>query len=317
MSKVTKIVLLDTNKLPKNMAAVIEDRFSKLGEYRSYASTNIDNIVEHAYDAEVILCNKSELDARHFKLLPNLKYVIVIATGYDCIDIQAAADFNIPISNVPGYCSEIVAQHTIALLLELTNRIGESSHLVKHEHRWLGLKRHNLELSGLTMGVVGFGDIAHRVIVIAIALGMKVLVYSRKSAYLTDLPVKFVNKNELFGQSDVITLHCPCNNETRYIINKDTLSMMKSSACLINTARGGLINETALIHALSNRQIAGAALDVLEVEPPHVDNKLLKLDNCIITPHSAWLSDNALRHWIDIIENNMLAYNQGKLINLV
>lgn len=312
-----QIVLLDTNKLPKKMAKMIADKFSKYGEYTSYESTTLDNIVKHAYTAEVILTNKSELTAAHFKLLPNLKYVIVVATGYDCVDTVAAAKLNIPISNIPAYCSEIVSQHTIALLLELTNRVGESSYLVKQERKWLGLKRHNVELAGLTIGVVGFGDIAHRVIMVALAFGMHVLVHSRKLSYITDLPVKFVSKEELFRRSDVITLHCPCTEETRYIINSDSLGMMKPTAILINTSRGQLINEADLFSALSNRQIRGAALDVLETEPPQTDNPLFGLDNCVITPHSAWLSDNALKNWLEIMHDNFLAYQEGKLINLV
>jgi glycerate dehydrogenase len=312
-----RIVLLDTNKLPKNMAAMIAEKFSMFGEYKSYESTTINNIVDHAYDAEVILTNKTELTEAHFKLLPNLKYIIVIATGYDCIDVKALAKLKIPISNIPGYCSEIVAQHTIALLLELTNRVGESSNLVKHEHKWLGLKRHNVELSGLTIGIVGFGDIARRVITVAMALGMNVLVHSRKSNYMTDLQIEFVSREELFRNSDVITLHCPCTEDTKYIINQDSLARMKSSAYLINTSRGGLVNESALAAALTNGQIAGAALDVLELEPPNAMNPLFNLKNCIITPHSAWLSDNALQNWIDIMVDNMVAYKQSKLINLI
>jgi glycerate dehydrogenase len=312
-----QIVLLDTNRLPKNMAATIANRFSQFGEYKSYPSTTIDNIVEHAYDAEVILTNKTELTAAHFKLLPNLKYVIVIATGYDCVDVKAVDNLNIPISNIPSYCSEIVAQHTIALLLELTNKVGESSNIVKNEHKWLGIRCYNVQLSDLSIGLVGFGDIAQRVIAVAIAFGMKVLVHSRKASYNTDLPVKFVSREELFCHSDVITLHCPCTEETKYIINQGSLALMKPSAYLINTSRGGLVNETALVAALVSGQIAGAALDVLEVEPPLTDNPLFKLGNCIITPHSAWLSDNALQNWIDIMQENMIGYLQGKLINLI
>jgi glycerate dehydrogenase len=167
------------------------------------------------------------------------------------------------------------------------------------------------------MGIVGFGNIAKKVIVIAIALGMKVLVYSKKSNYITDLPVKFVDKNELFKSSDVISLHCPCVDTTKYIINKDSLAIMKDTVYLINTSRGGLIDEDALFEALVNKQIAGAGLDVLELEPPSINNKLFKLDNCIITPHCAWLSNNSLHNWLEIIYNNMRAYVQGNPINLI
>jgi len=299
------------------MIAMIAERFSQFGEYRSYETSTSDNIVERAYQAEVILVNKVELGADQFKLLPNLKYVIVIATGYDSIDVKAAASLNIPVSNIPGYSSEIVAQHTIALLLELTNHVGKTSSLVMKEHKWQGVGRKLTQLSGLTFGVVGFGDIAKKVIVIGAALGMNVLVYSRKTNYVTDLPVKFVDKDELFRGSDVISLHCPCTDETKYIINHDTLASMRPTAYLINTARGGLINESALYDALSKGQIAGAGLDVLEIEPANPDNPLFELDNCVITPHNAWLSDKSLQRWINIMQDNMIAYTEGRLINLI
>ncbi|MCE3267982.1 MAG: hprA, partial [Burkholderiales bacterium] len=296
---------------------VITERVSQFGEYQSYDSTTLENIVEHAFNAEIILVNKAELRANHFKLLPNLKYVIVIATGYDNIDTKAAASFDIPVSNIPGYCSEIVAQHTIALLLELTNNVGNTSSLVMKELKWYGVARNLTQLSGLTLGVVGFGDIAKRVIAIGIALGMKVLVYSRQTSYVTSLAVKFVKKNELFQQSDVISLHCPCTDETKHIINHATLAIMKPSAYLINTARGGLIDETALYLALFTKQIAGAGLDVLEIEPARTDNPLFSLENCIITPHNAWLSDQSLHNWINIIQDSLIAYAKGKIINLI
>ncbi len=312
-----QIVLLDTNKLPKQMETLIAECFSQFGEYKSYESTTLDNIVEHAYNAEVILVNKAQLTIEHFKLLPNLKYVMVIATGYDCVDVAATKSLNIPISNIPDYSSEIVAQHTIALLLELTNQVGKASTLVMKEHKWKAGWQSLTELSGLTLGVVGFGSIARRVIKVAQALGMNILVYSRKTNYVTDLDVKFVTKDELFKQSDVITLHCPCTEETKYIINSDTLSQMKPTAYLINTARGGLVNEDALYKALSEGKITGAGLDVLEIEPAKPDNKLFELDNCIITPHNAWYSKKSLKRWINIMQDNMLAYLSGEPINLI
>src|SRR5579863_10036147 len=204
------IVLLDTHILPKKLTAMVATLSAQFGEYRSYESTTLDDIVEHAYQAEVILVSNAELGIDHFKLLPNLKYIIVLATGYDCVDIKAAASLNIPVSNIPGYCSEIVAQHSIALLLELTNSVGQMKAWVKKEGKWLGFKQNPVELSSLTFGVVGFGNIAKKAIATAVTLGMNILVYSKKTSYETDLPVKFVSKEELFCQSDVISLHCPC-----------------------------------------------------------------------------------------------------------
>ncbi|MCC2625371.1 MAG: hprA [Burkholderiales bacterium] len=312
-----QIVLLDTNKLSKKMVTMLADYFAQFGEYKSYESTILENIVEHAYHADVILVNKAELTADHFNLLPNLKYVIVVATGYDCIDVKALHNLSIPVSNIPDYSSEIVSQHTIALLLELTNHVGRSSTLVMRERKWKDGWHSLTELSGLTLGVVGFGNIAKKVIKVALALDMNVLVYSRKTSYTTALQVNFVAKDELFKRSDVITLHCPCTEETKYIINGDTLSQMKPTAYLINTARGGLVNEALLYEALSNKQIAGAGLDVLEIEPATPQNRLFGLDNCIITPHNAWFSEKSLKRWINVIQDNMIAYTEGKPINLI
>lgn len=312
-----QIVLLDTFRTPKHMAAMIAEVFPQFGEYRSYENTTLENIAERAHMAEVILVNKAELGLEHFKLLPNLKYVIVIATGYENVDVKAAASLNIPISNIPGYSSDIVAQHAVALLLELTNHVGKTSHVVMKEHKWQGVSQNLTQLSGLTLGIVGFGDIAKKVIVIGAALGMNILVHSRKMSYVTDLPVKFVDKDELFQHSDVISLHCPCTDETKYIINHESLTKMKPTAYLINTARGGLVDEVALYNALSKRQIAGAGLDVLEIEPAIPDNPIFELDNCVITPHNAWLSDKSSQRWINIIQDNMIAYTEGKPINLI
>jgi glycerate dehydrogenase len=312
-----QIVLLDTNKLSKHMVAMLAEYFSQFGEYKSYESTTLDDIADHAYHADVILVNKAELTANHLKLLQNLKYIIVVATGYDCVDVKAAHNLNITVSNIPDYSSEIVAQHTIALLLELTNHIGKSSTLVMKEHEWKKGWQSLVELSGLTLGVIGFGSIARKVIKVAIAFGMNIVVYSRKTTYVTDLGVKFVDKDELFRESDVITLHCPCKEETKYIINSDTLSQMKPTAYLINTARGGLVNESALYDALSNKRIAAAGLDVLEIEPARPDNPLFELDNCIITPHNAWFSEKSVERWMRVIQDNMMAHTDGKPINLI
>ena len=312
-----KMVLLDTEKLPYPQSVELQESLKHLGELSSYVTTTPDELVSRCQDAQVILVNKNLIQREHFKALPNLRYVIVIATGYNNVDVIAAQEFGINVSNLPTYSAPIVAQHTLALLLELTNQVGKVSHMVQYEGKWGGTKHKHLELAGLTIGIVGFGNIAKRVINLALALNMNVVVHRRRENTATDLPLNFVSKEELLCKSDVITLHCPLTAETQEFINAESLSQMKPGCLLINTARGGLVNEADLYAALLNKQIKGAALDVLNQEPPAPDNPLLQLDNCIITPHNAWVSPATLQRWKDdtlACVNNYLA---GRFINLV
>jgi glycerate dehydrogenase len=313
------MVLLDTEKLPKKYLVQIEERLGGLGNLTCYLNTRADILVERCVDAEVILVNKEIISADHIKALPNLKYIVVIATGYDNVDVITAKQCGVMVSNIPNYSSITVAQHTISLLLELTNHVGNLTPQVK-SGKWFGNQNKILELSGLTLGVFGFGNIARRVIAIALALGMNILVCSRdgrNAKYDTDLSVKFVDKEELLQNSDVITLHCLVNEDTRNIINKDSINLMKPTCLLINTSRGALIDEDDLYHALLSKKIAGVALDVLKEEPPKVDNPLFTLDNCVFTPHNAWVSDASLTRWMDEIEACVLNYTKNKFINLV
>ena len=312
-----KMVWLDTAKTPKKLVAQLENCLRKFGKLSSYPNTNSHEVAERALDAEVLLVNKVLINAEHLQQLPKLKYIIVIATGYDNVDVNGANKLGILVSNIPDYSTLTVAQHTIALLLELTNQVGTVSQNLKTSHKWLGGSHNILELSGLTLGVIGFGQIARSVAKIAVALGMKVIVASGKISYVTDLPVNFVSHDTLYKTSDVISLHCPLNSHTRQLINTDTLQLMKPSALLINTARGGLVNEVDLYIALLNKTIQGAALDVLAIEPPEPNNPLFNLDNCIITPHNAWLSDASLSRWINLIIDSMSGYLNGNLINLI
>ncbi len=313
------MILIDTEKLPKKNYFQIEARLSLLGNFKSYPNTSIDVLVDRCIDAEVILVNKEIINEAHIKALPNLKYIVVIATGYDNVDIAAAKKHGVQVSNLPDYCGITVAQHTIALLLELTNHIGMVSSSVKCGG-WFETKAKILELSGLTLGVFGFGNIAKRVINIALALGMNVLVCSSKGAkakYNTDLTVKFVDKDELLQNSDVISLLCLVNDQTRDIIDKAALQLMKPNCLLINTSRGALINEDDLYEALSKRQITAAALDVLKEEPPKVDHQLFSLENCFITPHNAWYSDASLNCWVNQVESCVIGYEKNQLIYLL
>jgi glycerate dehydrogenase len=313
------MVLIDTEKLPKKNYVQIEERLNLVGNFKSYPNTSMDILVERCIDAEVILVNKEVINEDHIKALPNLKYIVVIATGYDNVDVAAAKKHGIQVSNIPDYSTITVAQHTIALLLELTNHVGRLSSLVKNG-KWFETKSKILELSGLTLGVFGFGNIARQVINIALALGMNVLVCSRDGArakYNTDLAVKFVDKEELLQNSDVISLHCLVNDQTRDIIDKAAFKLMKHNCLLINTSRGALINEDDLYEALSTGQITAAALDVLKEEPPKAKHQLFSLDNCIFTPHFAWYSEASLERWVNQIEACVLGYKKNQLINLV
>lgn len=311
------MVFLDAALTPHQFVFQLTAQLSKLGNLSSYATTVADEVLPRCAEAEIILVNKVRLTREHFRQLPKLKYVVVVATGYDNVEVAAAHDLGIKVSNIPGYSTLTVAQHTIALILELTNQVGKVSQQVKLENNWLGIKQQHLELASLTLGIVGFGQIAQKVIPIALALGMQVIVASNKSSYTTELPVKFVDKESLFKLSDIISLHCPLNPSTSCLINKESLALLKPSALLVNTARGGLIHEADLYFALLNKQLQGAALDVLTIEPPSLDNPLLKLDNCIITPHNGWLSAAALTRWVEIIVANITSYLTNKWLNLV
>ena len=314
-----KMVLLDTDKIPKKSVEQIKQSLGKVGELITYETTAADEVALRCKDAQIILVNKNIINAEAIKSLPNLKYIIVVATGYDNVDVITASAYGVKVSNIPTYGSQTVAQHTIALLLELTDKVGWLTQLVK-QGQWNGTGHKHRELADLTLGVFGFGNIAQKVIKIALALGMKILVCGSKGSkanYVTDLDVSFVGSDEIFTRSDVITLHCPVTTTTKELVNKTSLALMKPGGLIINASRGALINEEDLYQALISQHVAGAALDVLQIEPAQPDNPLLSLDNCYFTPHNAWVSTAALKRWLDDIEACVLNYQQGKFINLV
>lgn len=314
-----QMVLLDTNKIPKKSVEQIKEKLSKFGELTCYNSTDVDELVSRCQNASIILVNKNQINEEHFKALPNLKYIIVVATGYDNVDVIAARQYNIKVSNIPTYGSQSVAQHAIALLLELTNQVGLVSSLVK-DGKWSGTRHKHLELANLTLGIFGFGNIAQCTIKIALGFGMNVLVCSShggRASYVTDLPLKFVDRDVLFMKSDVISLHCPMSDDTKDLINTNSLSLMKPNCLLINTSRGGLVNEADLYHALKTKQIAGAGLDVFNPEPIDANNPLLTLDNCFVSPHNAWVSDAALARWLNSIEEYVVNFTENKFTNIV
>ncbi|MDD7368080.1 MAG: D-2-hydroxyacid dehydrogenase [Clostridiales bacterium] len=292
-----------------------------LGDVTRYDGTAPDQVPARAGDADVLLVNKVKLPESVLSQLPKLKYVGVLATGYDNVDTAAAARRNIAVTNVPGYSSDSVAQLTFALLLELCHHAGEHSRRVLEEKAWSRQPYYCFwdfplsELAGRTMGVVGLGRIGVRVAEIARAFGMNVIAYTRTPKEIAG--VKCVDFDTLLAESDVISLNCPLTEQTRGLINADALARMKKTAYLINTSRGGVIVEDDLRRALDAGMIAGAAVDVLSSEPPTEDNPLLHAKNIIVTPHIAWATTEARTRLLSIVTDNLSAYLRGEKLNRV
>ena len=293
----------------------------KYGKLTVYDVTDPEDTLERCKDADIVITNKTVLNKEIMSSLPKLKFITFLATGTNSVDLPAAAELGIVVSNAPGYSTVTVAQTTFALILELCINVGLHSEIVKNgdwtRSKYFSFQNAPLfELSGKTIGIIGYGAIGHEVKKIAEAFGMKVLIHSRtrKPDIKDD---EWCSLEELLRQSDIVTIHCPLTAENKKMINAETLSLMKKSAFLINTARGGLIDEDALADALNNERIAGAGLDVLSKEPPAEDNPLLKAKNCFITPHIAWVTRDARIRLIDIQSENIKAFLDGKPINKV
>ncbi len=294
-----------------------------LGDCTIYDRTPPELKLERARDAEIILLSKVKLDAATLQALPKLKYISMLATGYNNVDVAAAGALGIPVSNVPAYSTESVAQTTFALLLELAVNVAAHDAAVK-AGEWVRCPDHSfskapfVELDGLTIGIVGYGVIGKAVARIAAAFGMRVIAYAPRIPQDTGpTPVNFVPLEELFAVSDVVTLNCPQTPENTEFVNSHMLKRMKPSAFLINVARRGLANEADLAEALRSGTIAGAGLDVVAHEPMLADNPLLSAPNCIFTPHIAWASLAARRRLMDIVTANVAAYLSGSPINVV
>lgn len=317
-----KITIIDGHTL--NPGDLSWQNLEKYGELTIYDRTepNISTYIERCKNAEVIIINKSGLviGEEISSQLPQLKLIMVSATGYNIIDTVAAKKLGILVANVPGYGTDSVAQHTIALILEISNRVGANSQAVEKggwvtAKDWCFTEKPVFELAGKTLGIIGFGNIGQKVAEIAKALGMNIL-YHSNSEKKSNIG-KYSDLETLIKTSDFISLHCPANEKTMKMVNADFLKKMKKSAYLINTSRGQLIDEQALADALNSNKIAGAALDVLSQEPPKSDNPLLSAKNCIITPHNAWISFEARQRIMRILEENLIAFLNGSLINTV
>jgi glycerate dehydrogenase len=291
------------------------------GDLVVHERTAPEDVVERARDADIVLTNKTPLNAEALAQLPQLRGICVLATGVNVVDIAAAQARGVVVSNIPAYSTASTAQHTIALLLELTNRVGRHDRAV-HEGAWSASPDFSFtlaplcELDGLTLGVVGFGAIGRRVAEIARALGMRIV--AAGTARPSDPEwLERVELDQLFRRVDVVTLHCPLTDETRELVNAERLASMRSSALLLNTGRGPLVDEPALARALERGAIAGAALDVLSREPPLPDNPLLRANNCILTPHHAWATLAARRRAMQVTAENVRGILGGAPQNVV
>ena len=318
------IVVLDGQML--NPGDLTWDEIAALGSLEVHDRSAPDEVVPRARDADVVLTNKTHLDAATLAALTKLRFVSVLATGYDVVDVAAARERGIPVSNVPEYGTESVAQHTIALLLEAASAVGEHDRAV-HEGEWersidfCFWHRSPIELAGKNFGVIGFGLIGRRVGAIAHALGMNVLGAGRSGkappADVAPYPFRWRSMDELLAESHVVTLHCPLTPDNRGLVNAEFLGRMRRDAFLINTSRGGLVDEAALAQALTEGRIAGAAVDVVSREPVESSNPLLRAPRCILTPHLAWASREARARLLGTTAENVRAFLGGSPTNVV
>lgn len=316
-----KIVVLDGYAL--NPGDLSWAELDESNELVVYEQTSADKIIERAEGAEAVFTNKTPLRMEVLKELPSLKFIGVLATGYNIVDTDFTSSKGIIVSNVPGYGTASVVQMTFALLLELCQHVQKHSDVVMEgkwtkSADWCFWDFPLVELAGKTIGIVGFGTIGEQVADVATAFGMNVVGNSRRRTDQSHRKnFRWEDIDVLLKESDVVSLHCPLSPETKGLINRALLSKMKSSAFLLNTSRGPIIVEQDLADALNENKIAGAGLDVLSSEPPSSDNPLLKAKNCIITPHIAWATKEARSRLMDITVKNFEAYKKGSPINVV
>lgn len=313
-----KIVVLDGFTL--NPGDLNWEVFGDVGELIVFDRTRPELILDRCAEADIVLTNKVAFSEELLKKLPLLKLLCVTATGYNIIDIAAARALGVTVCNVPDYGTDSVAQHTFALILELSNQVGLHCQSVLRGD-WQRSSDFSyslsplLELSGKTLGIIGFGSIGKRTASIARAFGMKVNYYTPRQKD-TDL-AEYASLENIFAGSDFISLHLPLKSDNFQFVNASRLALMKPTAFLINTSRGQLVNEHDLAEALNNRKIAGAAVDVLSEEPPLNGSPLLQARNCVITPHNAWMSIEARRRIMEITYHNVAAFLNGQPVNVV
>ncbi len=313
-----KIVILDADTVTSGDVSL--ERFSDFGELKIYGLTDKTEVAQRIKEADIVITNKNQLNAENMKDAKNLKYIGLFATGYNNIDTEYARNNNITVCNAPGYSTEAVAQHTIAFILAILDRVGEYNETVK-QGDWIKSRTFSYfplplsELSGKTIGIVGYGSIGRRVGDIAKAFNIKVLVTNRSK--VNDDTVTQVPFEELLAKSDIVTLHCPLNKDSENIMNEEAFNNMKDGAIFVNTARGGMVDEVALRNALEKGKLLGAGIDVLRQEPMDKDCPLYNAPNCYITPHIAWAGKETRLRLLDIVYDNILAFLEGNPQNVV
>ena len=314
-----KIVILDGYTTDEGQLSWGE--FEKLGELVYYERTPFDKVVERAKPADILIVNKVILSKEVLSQLDNLKYIGLLSTGYNVVDLDYAKKRSIPVCNIPKYSTKSVAQLTVALLLEIAMGVGKHSISVS-QGDWARCKdfcyttQSITELDGKTIGLVGYGTIAREVAKIAKAFGMKTLAYRRTPCHNDEI-AKMVSLDELYRQSDVISMHCPMNNDSDKMIDEVAIGKMKDGVIILNTARGGIVDEKAIRSGLESGKIAGYGADVLSTEPPQNDNALIDAPNCYITPHIAWASKEAKSRLMSIAIDNVKSFLNGKIKNCV
>lgn len=315
-----KIVVLDG--YAANPGDLSWNELMTLGECVVYDRTAPAELLERSKGAEVILTNKVEIRAEHMNALPDLKYIGVMATGYNVVDVEAARERGIVVTNIPAYSTASVAQMVFAHILNITQQVKHHSDEVR-AGRWTNSRDFCfwdtplIELREKKIGLIGLGNTGYNTARVAIGFGMKVCAYSSKSHFQLPPEIKKMEIDEIFSECDIVSLHCPLTEQTRHMVNARRLALMKPSAILINTGRGPLVNEQDLADALNEGRIYAAGLDVLSTEPPCAENPLLTAKNCYITPHIAWATVAARERLLTVLVENLKAYIAGKPVNNV
>ncbi|MBE6284321.1 MAG: D-2-hydroxyacid dehydrogenase [Mediterranea massiliensis] len=315
-----KIVVLDG--YAANPGDLSWERLEALGECTVYPRTTDEQLLERAANADILLTNKVIINRTTIEALPQLKYIGVLATGYNVVDVAAAKEHGIVVTNIPAYSTPSVAQMVFAHILNITQRVGHYADEARHGV-WSACQDFSysntplMELQGKKIGIVGLGNTGYNTARIAIGFGMKVHAYTSKSRLQLPPEVKKMELDELFATCDIVSLHCPLTEETRELVNERRLKLMKPSAILINTGRGPLVNEQDLANALNNGTIYAAGVDVLSTEPPRADNPLLSAKNCFITPHIAWATQEARQRLMEIACNNVEQFIKNKPQNVI
>lgn len=312
-----RVVILDAKTLTND--DIDFSVFDEFGEVTIYDYTKYDEIAERVKDSEIILCNKCIMNKETLKNAGNVKYIGLFATGYNNVDIEYTNKRNITVCNAGSYSTNAVAQHVFALILEYYNKVGEYNKFVKdggwiHSEKFSPFKPMK-EMDGRTLGIVGYGSIGKKVAKIAQAFDMKVLAYNRSPK--KDESVQFVEMDELLEKSDIVSIHCPLNSDSEKMCNKEFFAKMKDGALFINTSRGGVVDEQALIDAVKSKKVSGAGLDVVALEPMEKHEEILDIDNIIITPHSAWAPVETRTRLVEIVKNNIKKWVAGDPVNVI